>query len=97
MPVTLDDVRHVASLARLSFSPSELQKLTGELNSILRYMEDLDSADTRSLEPLSHVGELRTPFRPDEPRPGLSAEEALRNAPAAHGGFFRVPKVIADR
>lgn len=97
MSVTLDDVRHVASLARLSFSPAEMQKLTGELNSILEYMRHLESIDAQGLEPLSHVIELHNVFRKDEPGLSLSAEEALQNAPAATDTFFRVPKVISER
>jgi len=97
MPVTLKDVEHVADLARLSFSEKEKQKLADELNAILNYMDQLNSLDTSTTEPLSQVIELGNVFRDDVRVPGLSREEALKNAPAHSDEFFKVPKVIADR
>jgi len=97
MSVTLKDVEHVAALARLSFSDEEKLKLTGELNAILAYMEQLNTLNTSSVEPLSHVIELKNVFREDVRVESLSREDALKNAPAATEKFFRVPKVIGDR
>lgn len=97
MAVTRQDVEHVAALARLRFSDEEKTTLTAQLNSLLEYMEQLNRLDTRTVEPLSQVVALRNVFREDLPAPGLSREEALREAPAATGEFFRVPKVIGDR
>jgi len=95
--VTIKDVEHVAALARLEFTPEEKQKLASELNVILAYMEQLNSIDTSGVEPLAHVIEHGNVLRPDEPRASLTTEEALRNAPATDGRFFRVPKVIGER
>lgn len=97
MSVTIHDVEHVAALARLSFTEEEKQKLTAQLNEILRYMELLNTLDTSNVEPLSHVIELQNVFRDDVPRPSLPREEALKNAPAHTEEFFKVPKVIGDR
>ncbi|MEW6511137.1 MAG: Asp-tRNA(Asn)/Glu-tRNA(Gln) amidotransferase subunit GatC [Bacteroidota bacterium] len=97
MAVTINDVEHVAALARLTFTEEQKQKLTSQLNEILNYMEQLNRLDTAKVEPLSHVIELSNVFRPDERRPGLTREEALRNAPASTTTFFKVPKVIGDR
>jgi len=97
MSVTIKDVEHVASLARLTFSESEKVKLTGQLNDILRYMEQLNSLDTSHVEPLSHVIELANVFRPDVLQPSFPREEILKNAPAHTEKFFKVPKVIGDR
>ena len=96
MPVTIKDVEHVAALARLSFSEEEKQKLTAQLNEILRYMEQLNTLDTSNVEPLSHVIELQNVFREDVLRPSVSREEALKNAPSRTEEFFKVPKVIGD-
>jgi aspartyl-tRNA(Asn)/glutamyl-tRNA(Gln) amidotransferase subunit C len=95
--VTIKDVEHVAELARLAFSDEEKQKLMKELNSILEYMEQLNSLDTSNVEPLSHVIELNNVFRDDTLKPTLPREEALKNAPAKTEKFFKVPKVIGDR
>jgi aspartyl-tRNA(Asn)/glutamyl-tRNA(Gln) amidotransferase subunit C len=97
MAVTVQDVEHVAALARLSFSPAEKVRLTGELNDILRYMEQLNSIDTSSVEPLAHVIELQNVFREDIRRPSTPQQEALKNAPDRTDTFFRVPKVLGDR
>ena len=97
MSVTIKDVEHVASLARLSFSEEEKEKLVRELNEILAYMEQLNSVDTTDVEPLSQVIELSNVFREDTPKPCLSREDALKNAPAKNEKFFKVPKVIGDR
>ncbi len=97
MAVTLNDVEHVAALARLAFTEEEKQRLTSELNDILRYMEQLNSLDTEHVEPLSHVIELSNAFREDVRTPGVTREEALKNAPAKNEKFFKVPKVIGER
>jgi aspartyl-tRNA(Asn)/glutamyl-tRNA(Gln) amidotransferase subunit C len=96
MSVTIKDVEHVAALARLSFSEEEKQRLTAQLNEILRYMELLNTLDTSNVEPLSHVIELQNVFREDVLRASLPREEALKNAPSHDEEFFRVPKVIGD-
>ncbi len=97
MAVTLKDVEHIASLARLSFSEEEKIRLTEQMNEILRYMEQLNRLDTTNVEPLSHVIALSNVFREDVMRPSLPREEILSNAPARSEAFFKVPKVIGDR
>jgi len=95
--VTIQDVRYVAQLARLSFTEEEEQRLATELNAILQYMEQLNRLDTREVAPLTHVLELGNVLREDTPVPSLPREEALQNAPARTEAFFRVPKVLGDR
>lgn len=97
MAVSIKDVEHVASLARLSFSEDEKQRLTTELNSMLEYMEQLNGLDTSNVQPLEHVVDVPRVLRPDEQVTGLTRDEALQNAPARTEQFFKVPKVIADR
>jgi aspartyl-tRNA(Asn)/glutamyl-tRNA(Gln) amidotransferase subunit C len=97
MAISLQDVEHVALLAKLTFTDDEKRKLALELNEILTYMEMLNSLDTEHVEPLSHVIELGNVLRADTQLPGLDHEDALKNAPARTDRFFRVPKVIGDR
>ncbi len=97
MAVTIQDVEHVASLARLRFSDEEKETLRVQLNRILEYMEQLNRLDTASVEPLSQVVEISNVFREDRPAPGVTRNDALQNAPARSGEFFKVPKVISDR
>jgi aspartyl-tRNA(Asn)/glutamyl-tRNA(Gln) amidotransferase subunit C len=96
MAVTIRDVEYVASLARLEFTEKEKEKLTHELNEILKYVEQLNALDTENVEPLSHVIELNNVFRSDSVKPSLAPEEALKNAPAKTDRFFKVPKVIGS-
>jgi aspartyl-tRNA(Asn)/glutamyl-tRNA(Gln) amidotransferase subunit C len=97
MSVTLKDVEYVAALARLSFTPEEMSLLTAQLNTILSYMDQLNTLKTDDVEPLSQVIELSNVFRDDLQTPGLRREEALQNAPSQNGTFFKVPKVIGER
>ncbi len=97
MPVTIHDVEHIAELAHLEFSSDEKEKLVQEMNQILEYMEQLNKLDTSSIEPLSHVIELKNVFRTDAVKPGLTTADALKNAPSKTDEFFKVPKVIGEK
>ncbi len=97
MSVTLNDVEHIATLARLEFTDEEKATFTQQLNSILAYVEQLNKLDTTNVEPLAHVIELEDAFREDVVKAGVTQEDALKNAPAKTEKFFKVPKVIGDR
>ena len=88
------DVQYVARLARIELTPAEEQKLGAQLDSILGYIEKLKELDVSTVEPTAHAVPLVNVTRLDEVRPGLSNEEALRNAPARAAGLFIVPKII---
>lgn len=88
------DVQYVANLARIQLTPEEQEKLGAQLNPILGYIEKLKELDVSAVEPTAHAFPMVNVTRPDEVRPGLSNEEALRNAPAKAGGLFVVPKIV---
>ena len=94
MAVTKKDVEYIAGLAKLTFKEEELEKITGQLNEILAYVEKLNELDTTKVEPLSHPIEGSNVFREDIVKPSLDREVALRNAPDRSELFFKVPKVI---
>jgi aspartyl-tRNA(Asn)/glutamyl-tRNA(Gln) amidotransferase subunit C len=94
MAATEIDVKYVAHLARLNLTPEEEQKFGAQLNHVLGYIEKLKELDVSQVEPTAHAVSLSNVTRPDETRPGLSNEEALRNAPAAANGLFIVPKIV---
>lgn len=94
MPVTREDVQYVADLARLQFSEEETERLKGDLNQILEYMETLNELDTSDVDPLEHVIDLEYRLRSDEAEEPVSHEDALKNAPDADSDYFRVPRVI---
>ena len=87
-------VLHVAKLASLSLSDAEADRLTRELASIVAYVEQLEELDTSGTSPMAHVDIERLPWRPDEPRPGLSHEDALAQAPRSEQGGFAVPAFV---
>lgn len=96
MSVTIADVEYVAALAKLSFNAEEKARLAEELNRILEYMEQLRTLDTGAVEPLAQVIGRDAVLREDVPRPCLTHEQVLANAPARQGDFFGVPKAIGD-
>jgi aspartyl-tRNA(Asn)/glutamyl-tRNA(Gln) amidotransferase subunit C len=94
MAATEIDVKYVAHLARISLSPDEEKKIGAQLGNILGYIEKLGELDVTSVEPTAHAVPLINVVRPDEVKPCLSNEEALRNAPQQANGLFLVPKIV---
>lgn len=88
------DIKYVAHLARLALTPDEEQKIGAQLGNVLGYIEKLKEVDVSNVEPTAHAFPLVNVMRPDEVRPSLSNEEALRNAPATANGLFMVPKIV---
>jgi aspartyl-tRNA(Asn)/glutamyl-tRNA(Gln) amidotransferase subunit C len=94
MSLSTADVAKVAILARLRLSPQELETYTGQLNSIVDYVAQLQALDTTGVEPLAHGIELRNVFRDDVRGPALDREQALANAPKRNDAGFLVPAVL---
>jgi aspartyl/glutamyl-tRNA(Asn/Gln) amidotransferase C subunit len=94
MKISQDEVRRVAALARLGFTPAEEQVLTEQLNQILEYMDKLSRLDTSQVKPLAHVVEVVNAFRDDKVVNRPATEALLANAPAREKNFFKVPKII---
>lgn len=94
MAVSIDEVKHIAKLAKLKFSDEELEDFTYRFNDILKYMDMLNKVDTENIAPLSHPVEMINVFRDDTLKEPVSTEDALKNAPDSDGEFFRVPKII---
>jgi aspartyl-tRNA(Asn)/glutamyl-tRNA(Gln) amidotransferase subunit C len=93
MTITREEVRHVARLARLEIPDGEIDRLRGELEAILDAVGKVAELDLADVPPTSHPLDLVNVWADDEPRPSLSAEDALTNAPDAAEGAFRVPAV----
>jgi aspartyl-tRNA(Asn)/glutamyl-tRNA(Gln) amidotransferase subunit C len=91
--VTLDDVRHIAALARLGLSDERAQALVGELNTILRHMDVLSKVDTEGVEPVVGVGAAGAPLRPDGGVRMSLGREREAFAPRMQEGFFLVPRL----
>jgi aspartyl-tRNA(Asn)/glutamyl-tRNA(Gln) amidotransferase subunit C len=94
MAIERKTVEKVAKLARLQLSGEELDRYGAQLGAILDYIAKLEKLDVAGLEPLAHAVDTSNVFRADEPRPCLSRDAALQNAPEKTGDFFIVPKII---
>jgi aspartyl-tRNA(Asn)/glutamyl-tRNA(Gln) amidotransferase subunit C len=92
--ITREEVERIAGLARLSLSKAEAEQAVSDLEEILSYVDLLDQAETRDVEPTSHVIPLGTPLRSDDEVERLDPALAVANAPSAQGTAFVVPKVI---
>jgi aspartyl-tRNA(Asn)/glutamyl-tRNA(Gln) amidotransferase subunit C len=94
MSVTSQQVRHIATLARIAMSDEELERFVPELNNILGWVEQLGEVNTDGVEPLATVVDQKLRLREDAVTDGNIRDEVLANAPEAQHGFFPVPKVI---
>ena len=92
--ISLDQIRHVALLARLALTPAEEDELTLTLDQILQYMDKLNQLDTSDVEPTAHIVAVDTPWREDVVTNAPDTEALLANAPARDGDLFLVPKII---
>jgi aspartyl-tRNA(Asn)/glutamyl-tRNA(Gln) amidotransferase subunit C len=93
--ISLDQVRHVAKLARLDLTDAQVRKYARQLESILDYVAKIGQIDMTGIEPMAHVLPLQNVLREDVVEPSLSVEDVLKNAPETDGPFFKVPKIIA--
>ena len=94
--ISLQDVEHVARLARLELSPAEKERMRRELDGILAYIDKLRALDTSGIAPTSHAVPVTNVMRDDVERPSLPQDEMLANAPDRQGDLFRVPKIIEE-
>lgn len=94
--ISPEQVRHVATLARLALDEQALQRFEGQLGSILGYVAKIGEADVRGIEPMAHALPLTNVLREDVVEPSLPLDQVLQNAPETDGPFFKVPKVIGE-
>jgi aspartyl-tRNA(Asn)/glutamyl-tRNA(Gln) amidotransferase subunit C len=89
------DVRHVAKLARLALTDTEVAQYGAQLAGLLTFVDELRELDTDHVGATAQVIESRNVTRPDENVPCLPRDVVLAGAPQAQNGYFRVPKIIA--
>lgn len=94
MSVDAATVRRIAHLARIAVADDEVAHLQGELNAILAFVEQLSEVDVAGVEPMTSVMPMVMPQREDVVTDGGIADAIVRNAPAAEGHYFVVPKVV---
>lgn len=94
MSVDVDTVKRVASLARIAVSQEQAERMTGELNTILGFVEQLSEVDVTGVEPMTSVIPIPLREREDVVTDGSKAADIVANAPLTQEGFFLVPKVV---
>src|SRR5437870_4253806 len=92
--LTPEEVDRVALLARLELTEEEKTRLRRDLNAVMEHFGRLQELDTTGVPPTSHAVPLANVFREDEVRPSLARDDFLREAPAATGEFFIVPRIV---
>ena len=94
MSVDVETVRRVAHLARIAVAEEEVERLQGELNAILAFVEQLAEVDVADIEPMTSVTPMAMKMRKDEVTDGGIADAIMTNAPVREDHFFLVPKVV---
>jgi aspartyl-tRNA(Asn)/glutamyl-tRNA(Gln) amidotransferase subunit C len=92
--LSLDQVRHIAELAKLALTDKEVERFAEQLSAILGYAEALNRLDTDAIPPTAQVLALSGGVRPDTVQPSLSVDEVLVNAPRRRDGFFEVQPIL---
>lgn len=94
MSVDIDTVKRVARLARIAVSEEDAGRMTGELNTILGFVEQLSEVNVDGVEPMTSVIPMEMKKRRDAVTDGDKADDVIANAPATEENFFLVPKVV---
>ena len=94
MSVDLATVKRVAHLARIAVTGEDAERMTGELNAILGFVEQLGEVDVSGVEPMTSVIPMEMRKRDDAVTDGAKAADVIANAPASAANFFLVPKVV---
>ena len=88
------NIDHIAKLARLALTPEEKATFSQQLGDVLHHIEQLSKVDVSGVEPTAHAFAVTNVWGDDVARPGLSVDQALRNAPAQRDNMIVVPKVV---
>lgn len=94
MPLSPQEVEHIAKLARLQLTDEQKERYRGQLEAILDHVAKLQELETKDVPPTASVAVTQMPLREDEPRPGLSRDDLLKNAPKQDDDQFRIPPVF---
>ncbi|HET6430509.1 MAG TPA: Asp-tRNA(Asn)/Glu-tRNA(Gln) amidotransferase subunit GatC [Phycisphaerae bacterium] len=89
-------IRHIGRLSRIELTDEQVAVFGRQFADIVAYMDKLQELDTEGVEPMAHALDVSNVFGEDVPGESLGPEQALANAPARHGDFYKVPKVIGD-
>lgn len=94
MSLSIEQVQHIANLARLELTDEELARYREQISTILDHFKALQAIDTEAVPPTSNISTSDSTLRTDQPRPGLDLDDLLRNAPDTDERQFRVPPIF---
>jgi len=96
LPLSHDQVKHIATLARIGLSDEDIDRFAGQLSVILDYFERLSAVDTSDVPPTAHTLSLHNVWREDEATPSTDKELIIANAPLREGDHFRVSVILGE-
>jgi len=96
MPITRDEVAHLARLARISLRDTELDHLAPQLDQIITSVAQVQEVAADGIPPTTHATGVTNVFRDDVPVPCLTPEQALDQAPAVEQQRFKVPRILGE-
>ena len=94
MRITMEEVRHLALLARIAMTEEEMERMRDQMSIILEQFEVLKQVDTEGVEPTGHSADVESVMRDDEVAPSRPLEDVLSNAPLREGDFLKVRAVL---
>ena len=94
--ISVDEVRHVAELARLALTDDRIEACRNDLEAILGHIETINSVSTEGVEPMAHAIDMTNRLSQDEVQPSLTIDDVLNNAPAVEARYIAVPKVLDE-
>ena len=94
MSIDLKTVKHISKLSKISLDEEKAKKLETDLNSIFKWIEQLNELKTENVEPLSSIAETKLRLRKDKIITKNIKDEVLKNSPDENKDFFVVPKVV---
>ena len=96
MAITASEVAHVAGLAKLSFNETELEKFTGQMDEIIKMVQELSEVDTEGVPVTTHVTDAFNVMREDMAVKGLDRDLLMKNVPESQDGYIKVPAIIDE-
>ncbi|MGE5474521.1 MAG: Asp-tRNA(Asn)/Glu-tRNA(Gln) amidotransferase subunit GatC [Ignavibacteriales bacterium] len=94
MKLTVEEIEHVANLARLELTPEEKEKMIKDLAAIIDFADKLSEVETEGIQPTAHILDIKNVLRKDEVKPSYDVDDMIRNAPESANGCIKVPKVV---
>ncbi|HCP14512.1 MAG TPA: Asp-tRNA(Asn)/Glu-tRNA(Gln) amidotransferase subunit GatB [Peptococcaceae bacterium] len=94
MTITIETVQHIAHLAKLQLSDTEMSRLADEMEKIVGFADKLGELDIEGVKPTTHAVAVHNVLRDDELKPSYDRGKILQNAPERDAACFLVPKVV---